>query len=68
LFAADSDPGTAGTVVAVMLLDAADAGEFPTAFVAITVNVYAVADCRPVTDRGDDAPDAVYDPGEDVTV
>lgn len=25
-------------------------------------------DCRPVTDIGEDAPEAVYDPGEDVTV
>jgi hypothetical protein len=51
-----------------MLWDAEDAGEFPTAFVATTVNVYAVFDCKPVTDNGEDAPEEVNDPGEDVTV
>ena len=34
----------AGTVVAVILFDAADAAEVPAALVAVTVNVYAVAD------------------------
>jgi hypothetical protein len=30
--------------------------------------VYEVADCKPVTVIGDDDPDAVYPPGDDVTV
>jgi hypothetical protein len=51
-----------------MLLDAAEAGDVPAPFVAVTVNVYATSDCKPVTEIGDDAPVAVYPPGEDVTV
>jgi hypothetical protein len=54
--------------VAVIDVDADEASEVPTAFVAVTVNVYAVADCNPVTVSGDDAPEAVYPPGEEVTV
>jgi hypothetical protein len=60
--------GACGTVVAVMLLEAAEAADVPTAFVAVTVNVYAVADAKPVTVKGDPAPDAVKPPGLDVTV
>ena len=37
-------------------------------FVAVTLNVYEVPFVRPVTVIGDDAPDAVNPPGEDVTV
>jgi hypothetical protein len=51
-----------------MLLDAEDATEVPEAFVAVTVNVYAVFDCRPVTDIGDEAPVPVKLPGVEVTV
>jgi hypothetical protein len=51
-----------------MLAEAADAGPVPTAFVPVTVNVYSVFDCKPTTDIGEDAPEAVNDPGEDVTV
>jgi hypothetical protein len=58
----------AGTVVAVIELDADEASEVPDAFVAVIVNVYAVLDCKPSTTIGDDDPLAVYDPGEDVTV
>jgi hypothetical protein len=54
--------------VAVIELDALDAAEVPIALVAVTVNVYAVADCNPVTVKGLDAPEAVNDPGELVTV
>lgn len=61
-------PGVAGTVVAVMLLEAAEASEVPEAFVAVTVKVYTVADCRPVTEIGEDDPVPVYPPGDDVTV
>lgn len=60
--------GVAGTVVAVMELDAEEASEVPDAFVAVIVNVYAVLDCKPSTTIGDDEPVAVYDPGEDVTL
>jgi hypothetical protein len=51
-----------------MLLDAADAAPVPIAFVAVTVNVYEVDDCKPATVNGDEAPDAVNPPGLDVTV
>ena len=60
--------GVAGTVVAVIEAEALEASEVPDAFVAVTVNVYAVLDCKPVTVSGDDDPVAVYDPGEDVAV
>jgi hypothetical protein len=36
--------GACGTVVAVLELEDAEAEEVPTAFVAVTVNVYAVPD------------------------
>jgi hypothetical protein len=55
-------------VVAVMLLDAAEAVELPREFVATTVKVYAVPDCKPVTVNGDAAPVAVNPPGLEVTV
>jgi hypothetical protein len=48
--------GACGTVVAVIELDALEAGEVPAADVAVTVNVYAVADCNPVTVIGELAP------------
>jgi hypothetical protein len=51
-----------------MLFDAADAAPVPRELVAVTVNVYEVDDCRPVTVTGDDAPDAVNPPGLEVTV
>jgi len=60
--------GACGTVVAVMLLVAEDAALVPEALVAVTVNVYEVDDCKPVTVRGEDAPVAVYPPTLDVTV
>ena len=37
-----------------MLLDAADAADVPLAFVAVTVNVYAVDAVRPETVIGDE--------------
>ena len=46
-----------------MLFDADEATETPLAFVAVTVNVYAVADCNPPTVIGD-PPVAVYEPGD----
>jgi hypothetical protein len=60
--------GACGTVVAVIELEALESAESPTAFVALTTNVYAVADCNPVTVNGDDAPVTVYEPGVDVAV
>jgi hypothetical protein len=60
--------GACGTVVAVMLLDAAEAAPVPRELVAVTVNVYEVLDARPVTVTGDDAPVPVNPPGLEVTV
>jgi hypothetical protein len=51
-----------------MLLDAADAAPVPRELAAVTVNVYEVDDCRPVTVTGDDAPVPVNPPGLEVTV
>jgi hypothetical protein len=48
-------------------LEAADAVDVPFAFVAVTVNVYAVPLDNPETVIGD-APVPVNDPGEDVAV
>jgi hypothetical protein len=48
--------GACGTVVAVIELDALDAADVPTTDVAVTVNVYAVADCKPATVIGELAP------------
>jgi hypothetical protein len=41
--------GAAGIVGAVMLFDGDDAVEFPTWFLATTVNVYEVPEISPVT-------------------
>ena len=60
-------PGAAGTVVAVMLEEAADAGPVPAAVFPTAVKVYAVADCNPVTVTGEDDVPAKL-PGEEVTV
>jgi len=60
--------GACGTVVAVMLLVAEDDALVPDALVAVTVNVYELDDCNPVTVRGEDAPVAVYPPTLDVAV
>jgi hypothetical protein len=60
--------GACGTVVAVMLLDAAEAALAPRELLAFTVNVYDVLDCKPVTDIGDEAPVPVNPPGLEVTV
>ena len=54
--------------MAVTLAEAGLAVEVPLAFVAVTVYVYAVFDCSPVTVNGLEAPDAVNDPGLEVTV
>jgi len=48
--------GACGTVVAVTPAEAADAVDIPYALVAVTVYVYCVDDCKPVTVTGDDVP------------
>jgi hypothetical protein len=59
--------GTCGTVVAVMLDDEADARPVATALDGVTVKVYVVADCSPVTVMGE-VPVPVNEPGVDVAV
>ena len=60
--------GAPGTETGVTAEEADDAEPVPTAFVALTVNVYAVPFVSPVTVMGDDTPDADMSPGLDVTV
>jgi hypothetical protein len=57
----------AGTVVAVI---EPVVEELPVAVVLVPViaNVYAVEDWSPVTVKGEPAPEAVKEPGEDVAV
>jgi hypothetical protein len=57
-----------GLGLGVTLLEAADAGPVPIAFVAFTVKVYAMPFVSPVTVMGLDAPVAVMLPGLEVTV
>lgn len=54
--------GAPGTVAGVTLLDAAEAALLPAAFVANTVQVTAVPFVKPVTVRGEPAPEAVCPP------
>ena len=51
--------GVAGTVVAVIELEADESSDEPDKLFPLTVNVYAVSDCNPSTVIGDDAPVAV---------
>jgi hypothetical protein len=51
-----------------MLLDADEAPEVPEAFVAVTVNVYEVDDCKPATVIGEEDPVPVNPPGLEVAV
>ena len=51
-----------------MLLLACEGLEVPIEFVAVTVNVYAVAEVNPVRLIGEEFPVAVTPLGEDVTV
>ena len=60
--------GVCGTVVAVIEFEALDAALVPAVDVAVTVNVYAVEDCSPVTVIGLEDPVPVNPPGELVTV
>jgi hypothetical protein len=56
--------GAAGTAAP----EAAEATDVPSAFVAVTVNVYDVPLVRPATVHEVDEVVHVFDPGEDVTV
>jgi hypothetical protein len=60
--------GASGTVAGVTLLLADDAVLVPIAFVAVTVNVYAVPLVKPVTVIGDEPPVAVKPPVFELTV
>ena len=60
--------GGSGTVAGVTAAEAEDSTLFPTAFVACTVNVYAVPFARPVTEHGLVAQEPVAPPTDAVTV
>jgi hypothetical protein len=60
--------GASGTVAGEIELLAEDGVLVPKAFVAVTVNVYAVPLVRPVTTSGDDGPYVVRPPVLEVTV
>ena len=60
--------GASGTVAGVTEFDEAEAVLVPTAFVAVTVNVYVVPFVKPVTVIGDEPPYATKPPVFDVTV
>lgn len=64
---ATTDVGTPGTVDGVAAEDADDVGPLPAAFVARTVNVYAVPFVSPVTEHGLVEQIAVAPPGDAVT-
>jgi hypothetical protein len=66
--AATAIGGASGTPAGVTVFEGADAGPVPCAFVAVTVNVYAVPLARPPSVMGEAAPVALTPPGEDVTV
>jgi len=68
-------PDTEGEIVKILdgatgvtLLEAPLAGPVPVAFVAVTVNVYAVPFVKPETVIGEDDPVPVKPPGLEVTV
>jgi hypothetical protein len=64
-----SPVGAPGAIAAGVTKDEAlEAAPVPTAFVAFTVNVYAVPLVSPVTVIGDEVPVAVMPWGEEVTV
>ena len=65
---ADTEVGAPGVVAGVTALLALDALPVPTAFVAVTVKVYAVPFVRPVTVIGELPPVPVNPPGLEVTV
>ena len=65
---ADTPVGAPGTVTGVTTLDAAEPVLAPTAFVAVTVNVYMSPLVKPVTTIGLPAPDTVCPPLPGVVV
>ena len=65
---AETAVGAPGTVAGVTAVDGVDAAPGPTAFVAVTVKVYAVPFARPDTVIGDDVPVPVNPPGFDMAV
>jgi hypothetical protein len=65
---ATTSVGASGTVAGTTALEATEAVESPTAFVAITVNVYEVPLVNPVTMQLVEAVVHVNEPGVDVTV
>ena len=65
---ADTPVGAPGTVDGVALEEAVDAAPVPDAFVAVTVNVYAVPFVNPVTVQLTDEVVHWNEPGDDVTV
>jgi hypothetical protein len=65
---AEAEVGAPGIVAGVTLFDGSEAEPSPTAFVATTVNVYAVPLVRPDTTIGDEVPVPVNPPGLEVTV
>ena len=60
--------GALGLIPGVTEFVAEDASETIPLFVAVTVNVYAVPDVRPVTEIGEDDAVPVIEPGDDVAV
>jgi hypothetical protein len=60
--------GAAGGADVVIEFEAADGKEVAAPFVAVTVNVYGVDAFKPETVIGEELPDAVTPPGDDVTV
>jgi hypothetical protein len=63
-----TEVGAPGSVAGVTEFDALEGVLVPTAFVAVTVNVYAVPFARPVIVIGDEPPLAVNPPILELTV
>ena len=61
-----TDVGVCGIVFAVIEFELVDAAEVPKLLVPVTENVYAVADCSPLTVIGEDAAVPVNPPGVEV--
>ena len=64
----DTDVGAPGGLAGVTLADAVESAEFPAAFVARTLNVYAVPFVKPVTLQEVVVVVQVKDPGVEVAV
>lgn len=55
-------------MLGIIELEADEAIEVPTELVAVTVKVYEIPFVKPVTSIGEDTPEAVKLPGEEVTL